>query len=172
MEHNVDPEMRREAEVLDRRLRDDPDLTPARLRAARDYPFPIAFFLFDEAVPDLRVICEADWPAAMAPLSETARIRSTHPLAADREVSLRAIACIYDTPDRERGARPAAVTPHLPGGRPQRPSDRLRQLNFRLDDEDYERVEEAAAQVGVRPTVFARLMTLRGTDELLRGSRS
>jgi hypothetical protein len=53
---------------------------------------------------------------------------------------------------------------------PQRGSSR--QVNFRLGPEGHSRLVEAAQFYGMRPSTFARLLTVRGVDAALYEKRS
>jgi hypothetical protein len=76
-----------------------------------------------------------------------------------REVSLTTLADPKPLPGAAGGVRA-----------PERP--RHRQVNFRLTREGHAGLERAAALVHMRPTALARLLVVRGVDQILREADS
>lgn len=167
-----------EARRIDREIRDNPSNAPGLMRRLRDYPFLVTGAYLDSPVPDIVILPRAQWRAALEPVSARARrfaitsvrtVEDAHfamqlagelELAdwdrqADRAADRNAVSPRVDAPWID--AAPAATLKPEPS----------KQLSFRLDMDTHARVAAASGILGVRPTVFARLMTLRGADELL-----
>ena len=123
--------------------------------------------LFGPSVPDLSRIPEERWAEVLLPLTERERSDAVynHLLGAriHRAVALRDalpsgfVASVGRDSLSEGTAIPAPTPARTPGSR---------QLNLRISPEQYARLEQAAAQLGEKPTVLARLLVVNGVNRI------
>jgi hypothetical protein len=147
---------------------------------AADAPFdprrpPVKGFRWGHPVPDLTAIPEEHWLAVLIeahPLTYPAARAGLH----GDQVRRAAIACgqaiMERPPPRETpvAAFQAAAYPQgIPGIDVRPPSiEPPRQVNFRLSAEEYEQLQRTARLLGVRPSAAARLLAIRGVQQVLR----
>jgi hypothetical protein len=74
-----------------------------------------------------------------------------------------------ETAMRDRASQAAAIADPLPVARLKRSrAGRIRQLNFRLTAAEHADLLRAADILGLRPTQVARMLTMRGVNQVLR----
>lgn len=128
-------------------------------------------------IPDLSRLPEEQWREALRPLSRYGRIRAQNTAPPQRIMVAMALTGELLLEDDARRARATAAPPaEMPVGEPppltQRPSDASRrQVNFRLGAGEHARLVEAARLFGMRPSVLARVLTVRGVDRALSDAR-
>jgi hypothetical protein len=131
---------------------------------------PIRDFNAGEPIPDLSRIPQAQWRAALAPVSRKTRLLAA--AAAPTLEGARVASIIVgdlmlgDAESRARNAPP----PSAPPGATVTPGAD-RQVGFRLKPDDYERLGRVARLYGVRPSALARLLTVRGVNLALHDER-
>lgn len=123
------------------------------------------------SVPDLSRLPQEQWIDALRPLSRYDRIRAQNTVPYEKVPVVGAL--IGELLYEESAARPRAIAARLPAGDPppggdSSPSGPRRQVNFRLGPGEHARLVEAARLFGMRPTVLARVLTVRGVDRALR----
>ena len=138
-------------------------------------PFPVGGWFAGHDLPDLAQIPRARWRAALAPLS---------PMARDwclRQQPFRIFEGAYELVwelnaedrRRRRAMRKAADgTDAVPAPASGGGHRRVRQVNARLYDRDYHRLQTAARLLGARPAELARTFIVRGTARVLEEHES
>jgi len=129
---------------------------------------PIAFRWNGHAIPDLAQIDERDWVAVLKTLRRPIQRVAVHTAPGGVGGMLYNRMALEDRPlepahAAERAlSNPVGISPPTVPGRPRR-----RQVNFRIEQHEYERLREAALRLGLRPTELARLFTMSGVNRAL-----
>ena len=133
---------------------------------------PFRGWHYGHPIPDLERLSEDRWPEALRQVPSDVRWTAARRLARPEDAP-KVVALILDIDGEDAARRKAldravAFPPPLPGARaPARARRRQRQINFRLTADEHDRVAEAATLLGMKPTAFARLLTLRGTWQVI-----
>lgn len=134
--------------------------------------WPVFQWRDGEAIPDLRQVPEAEWVAAVTPLSPFGRHIALARLqpAATLEAYGRLLAALPPAGARRTAARalvhegealPAGGTRDVPGAR-------SRQISMRLTADEYADLTEAGRIAGSTRTQLARLLVVSGARRVLR----
>lgn len=147
---------------------DDDDLLaaadPEPPRMHKD--IPITGYNRGEPIPDLRRLPQARWREALRPLTGFTRQLSAGSAATPAEAQV-AFVLLGELSLEDR----PASAPRVPGPAAAPPRGFSRQVNFRLGPEEHARLVEAARLYGLRPSAFARVLTVRGVDAALYEER-
>jgi hypothetical protein len=137
-----------------------------------DEPIPTRGKMGAYPVPDLSRLPRERWAEALRQVPFAVREKAAWTLGDLKtitEAGVLAREIEAQEQDRRKAARDAIAFPGpLPGGRgalPRRP--RYQQVNFRLLRGQHERLCEAAAMLGMKPTQLARTLTLRGVAQVI-----
>jgi hypothetical protein len=124
--------------------------------------------LFGPTVPDLPNIPEERWRDALLPLTEVERRHAVQNLYLG-ERSQRAQDLLDTLPpgfSHERAREAIVEGTALPVPVPERPPGG-RQVNFRLDSPQYDRLALAAQLFGAKPSALARMLVTNGVTRML-----
>ena len=138
---------------------------------AFDGEIPIWGYHYGEPVPDLKRLPQERWGEVLTPLRAAARQIAVNTVATQADV-VAAMALVGELllADGLARAGAQAAPPPMPAGEPPA-RGRGRQVNFRLGPREHARLVEAARLFGMRPTVLARVLTVRGVDRALYEER-
>ena len=142
----------------------------SELQHDNDQPFPSIEFFAGHYLPDLPRIPRAQWRAALAPLGPMARERCLRQQPLEIYMPVFELICQLDAEDvrRRRAMRRAALaTDAVPTPSAGAGHRRVRQVNARLFERDFLRLQQAAGLLGVRPSELARTFIVRGTARVL-----
>ena len=144
----------------------------------QDVDYPVASWHDGQPVPDLEKLAPEHWRQALTALTPEARrvaVRTARDPESNRKANLVAteLELFADpppvTPDEPRAQRPVALAQPM--------VDRAevgasRQVNFRLSPAQHARLAQAVESVGARPAELARLLTMRGVEQMRWEERS
>jgi hypothetical protein len=116
-----------------------------------------------EGLPLLAEIPRERWGEALKPLPHRLRRQ----VVTQQRAGLEGIALVARLELED--PVPGLVTPRPPSAPVAGRADR-RQVNLKLEADQHERLRQAARTLGLAPTQLARLLVLRGVDEMLRSS--
>lgn len=129
---------------------------------------PIAFRWNGHAIPDLAQIDERDWVGVLKTLRRPIQAVAVNTAPGGVSNYLYNHMALFDRPPPISKAVERAVSSPLGVPSPKVPGrPRRRQVNFRIEHDEYDRLREAARRLGVRPTELARLFTMSGVNRAL-----
>jgi hypothetical protein len=133
-------------------------------------PFPVAFVHDGDPVPDLSVIPQREWKEVLAWCEPHVRSRAVA-TAKTHEDNVAAQWTLYQLGADAHRRRQAALADSAPPPAPvvSRNVVRrdIRQVNFRVSDEEYELLDQAARAYGVSAPRLARMLAIRGANRAL-----
>jgi hypothetical protein len=133
-------------------------------------PFPVAFVRDGAPVPDLDAIPQREWKEVLAWCEPQIRSRAVA-TTKTHEDNVAAQWVLYQLAADAHRRRQAALADSAPPPAPVVSRDvvrrDVRQVNFRVSEEEYELLDDAARAYGVSAPRLARMLAIRGAKQAL-----
>ena len=122
--------------------------------------------------PDLSAIPMHLWAEALRPLLPGTRRRAIRAVPPAEHGAFYMVLFELEMEDADRHPSQDIPVPTLPDGADAAPAPPRRQVNFRMEAIEHERLRAHAAHLDMSPATLARLLVIRGVDQALRSRRT